>query len=329
MIHGAVPWLRNIVLTLWVTFILCAAVNTLLNDCPSHVVVWKFTLLNRTRCWQTCENSCKWKQHIMEVTRMIKAWTLICDLQAALPHTKGHCIHVNLPWERLIFRRFMHVGIFVLVERHSYANFFTSPFSYRFYQAAKSRMSINSFIQDKSWAWKRVHCCNVVLICKFIPLFFELFVLNFNVVLSAETRGVRQACNANVIWLQKLFENFPPDLQLLYARQKLFRVGNALVRFCRHCFNHPASELWHQYNTAFSCSRALVENLDEFRSSIRQSIFSFWTIFHCWLDMQLILHLFAPLQLVQRYRLIFMRRIQWHKLFDSMSLIPFNFVFVL
>lgn len=85
----------------------------------------------------------------MQVSRVIYRLALVGDLEAALTHAKVHGIHVDEPGIGLVFRSFSKVGLLVLVYWYFYVDFRASSLSDGLNKTRKSRVRVNSLIDDK------------------------------------------------------------------------------------------------------------------------------------------------------------------------------------
>lgn len=150
MVHGTVSGFWNVFFTvLRVSFFSRSAIDTLFYNCPSKIIIWELTFLDWSSSRKGSHDTSEWKKHIMEVSCVINGLALICNLKAALPHTKMHGIHINFSWVWLRFSWLRHVCEFILVDWHSDLDFLTSFFSNRFDQSSESGVRVDGTVDDK------------------------------------------------------------------------------------------------------------------------------------------------------------------------------------
>ena len=95
VVCGTIARSRNKVIMLRISLIWSSIIYTLADYTPSHIPIRYFSFEKRTACCQCKKNRTDDIQLIVDVSRMIKVFSRKCALQAARPHSKSHCIHMN------------------------------------------------------------------------------------------------------------------------------------------------------------------------------------------------------------------------------------------
>lgn len=141
---------------------------------------------------------------------MVDGGTLICDLEARLTHSKVHGVHIDLSWVGLTLSWFSHIGIDVMEEWNPDINFLSTSLSDRFYQAGKSRVSIDGLINDKFGSACFIDGFKVILV-----LFYLLgngFILYHNMFFCSKRWSVWHTQNHKVLITEIFMENVPSAL---------------------------------------------------------------------------------------------------------------------
>lgn len=234
-----------------------------------------------------------------------------------------HGVHVDLAWVWLIFSGASSVGFLVLKDGHLNVDFLTPAFSDRLDEPRKPWMWVNACVNHELGFGEVVDSCEVPT--SVIYLLFELRIIKNHVILCSEKWNIGHAGHEEVIGFEEVFQHLSPCVELILARQERGRVDDAVVRLGGHCLDHPAAEFWHQHNLALFGKVALVEFMDHFQPAIghfEPFLLGITLVY-------LVLHFFAPLQILNGYVLTTVCVIYRDKLKQTMLLKFIHFFFIL
>ena len=208
---SGVPWLWQVRLTLWVSLLLCPAVNRLLDYLPSEVMIGQLSLHQGSGGREDWHDGSKWKEHIVEIPGVVDVHSLIGDLETGGTHAEVHGVHVDHAWHWLLLCLLIHNCVFIFEQWYLNVYFLTSPLVDGLGETQESWVRAGYLLGEE--ALMRMYVCffKTDLVCE-VDLCLLISVVRDDTVVHSEHRSRCCWDKAQVLsmLLHKLCHELPP-----------------------------------------------------------------------------------------------------------------------
>ena len=126
--HRRVARLADVIYRGTIYLIGCSAIDRLLEDLPSEVVVRNLSLHKRRSSRQRGHDRCEGEEHVVQESGVVDVLSLVSDLEAGAAHAEVHAVHVDLAGVWLALCRFSNVSVLVLEDGYLDVHLFLASF---------------------------------------------------------------------------------------------------------------------------------------------------------------------------------------------------------
>jgi hypothetical protein len=147
--HCRVARLADVIFGTMIFLLVCSAINRLLEDLPSKVVVRNLSLHKWSSSRQRGHNGREREEHVIQESCVVDVLSLISDLEAGAAHAEVHAVHVDLVGIGLTFCRFSE-SVLVLEDGHLDVHLFLTSFVDRLCQSEEAGVRATCLFWNKA-----------------------------------------------------------------------------------------------------------------------------------------------------------------------------------